>query len=365
MKLLYITNAISGSGGLERVLSIKASYLADRLDYEVHILTLNDAQNPLFYDFSPKINIHNITVQGGALHYISAYYSGIRTSIRVIQPQVISVCDDGLKGFFIPKILPYKLPVVYERHVSKAIEMHRDFSFWKKGLIQLKWRIMDNLAKSFSVFVVLTQGNTNEWFLLQNLKIIPNPLSFYPETVSSLQNKKVIAVGKQSYQKGYDLLLKAWQIVQVQHPDWELEIYGKKEATENLELQAHELQIGSSVHFFDPEKNIEQKYLSSSIYVMSSRYEGFGMVLIEAMACGVPCVSFDCNYGPADIISNNADGFVVAKEDYKALAQKITILIADEVLRKEMGQCSRSAVKRYFPEHIVKQWDGVFKSLAT
>lgn len=362
MKLLYITNAINGAGGLERVLSIKASYLADKLGYQVHILTLNNIGQSLFYTFSPNIILHTITVQGNPLQYAKNYYQGIRSMIALIQPNRISVCDDGLKGFFIPRIIGCKIPIIYERHVSKEIEMHHGFSFFRKNFIKMKWQMMEYLAKDFNAFIVLTDGNKKEWSSLKNLRVIPNPLSFYPNQSSNLENKKVIAVGKQSYQKGYDLLLQAWQIVHNQHPDWHLEIYGKKEMNENLDTKAKKLGINKSVSLLDPEKNIQEKYLDCSIYVMSSRYEGFGMVLIEAMACGVPCVSFNCNYGPADIITNDEDGFVVEKENYKALAFKMVLLIEDKPLREQMGQLAKNNVKRFLPQTVLMEWDRLFKS---
>ena len=123
MKLLYITNAVSGSGGLERVLSIKASFLADNLGYQVHIITLNQGKTPLFFDFSNKIIYHDISVSGTTPTYIKQYITGIKNIVNQVQPSVISVCDDGLKGFFVPLFLSKKFPIIYERHVSKNIQI--------------------------------------------------------------------------------------------------------------------------------------------------------------------------------------------------------------------------------------------------
>lgn len=363
IKLLYITNGINGAGGLERVLSVKASYLAEHYDYEVTILSLNDNDNDPFYTFSDKIKMLSIPVAGNPINYILSYKKGIQETVKQLKPDVIAVCDDGLKGFFIPQLLKTKIPIIYERHVSKEIEMNDSFPIWKKGLIQLKWRLMERLASSFAKFVVLTNENTKEWSSLKNLEVIPNPLSFYPKQSSTLQNKKVIAVGKQSYQKGYDRLLNSWKIVNERHPDWQLEIYGTIAPEFHLADLAHDLRIEKSVFFFPPEKDIQSKYLEASLYVMSSRFEGFGMVLIEAMACGVPCVSFDCNYGPSDIIENEVDGFVVQNGDCDSLANSINELISNEALRIDMGTKAKDNVKRFLPETIVQQWDQLFRSL--
>lgn len=361
MKLLYITNGIKGAGGLERVLAVKASYLADTLGYDVHIVALNHNDAQCFYEFSDKIKIHSVTISGNPFSYIKKYVSGIKSCVKDIQPDVISVCDDGLKGFFLPLLIKAK-GIIYERHVSKIIELGSNPSLIKKITTGFKFKLMTQLAKNFDRFVVLTNDNLTEWNG-KNVIVISNPLSFYPEQSSNLESKTVIAVGKQSFQKGFDRLLKSWSQVHEKHPDWNLEIYGKYDAAQRLDVLASELNVANSVRFFETEKNIQAKYLASSIYVMSSRFEGFGMVLTEAMACGVPCVSFDCPCGPSDIIKNKEDGFLVPNGDSNALASKIIALIENEELRKTMGQKAKVNVKRYLPEVICQQWDELFKTL--
>ncbi|WP_395064863.1 glycosyltransferase family 4 protein [Flavobacterium sp.] len=362
MKLLYITNGLNGAGGLERVLSIKASFLADKLDYEVHIVSLNNSCTNLFYNFSANIILHDIAVTGNPFSYVKAYISGLKKVVAKVKPDIILVCDDGLKAFFLPFFLKKYGKMIYERHVSKTISIGKNPNLLKKIIANFQFLLMDILAKKYDKFVVLTQENHKEW-RLKNLIVLSNPLSFYPIEVATLDNKKVIAVGKQSHQKGYDLLLKSWKKVIEKHQDWHLEIYGKFDAKENLNAITNDLDITNNVHFFEPVKNIQEKYLEASIYVMSSRYEGFGMVLIEAMACGVPCVSFNCPFGPSDIIKNKEDGFLVENGDVNELANKIRTIIENENLRKQMGNHAKENVKRFLPEVICKQWDDLFKSM--
>ena len=363
IKLVYITNQICGSGGLERVLSIKASYLSDILRYEVHIITLNQGNTPLFYKFSPNLIYHDISATGNKLIYAIKYIKGLRKTVQKINPDVISVCDDGLKGFFVPYILGKPCPMVYERHVSKNIEIKTDnISLITKLKLACIFRLMHRGAKIYNKFIVLTKGSLREWNL-NNLMVIPNPLSFYPNTSSTLHTKKVIAVGKHCRQKGYDRLLKSWVSIAKQFPDWALEIYGTIDKDEGIKDLANKLGISKSVTCFPPVKNIQVKYQSASVYVMSSRYEGFGMVLIEAMAYGVPCVSFDCPYGPSDIIQNGVDGYIVPNGDVKALSEKLALLMEDKGLREKMGANSRMNVLRFMPETIMSKWDILFKSL--
>jgi glycosyltransferase involved in cell wall biosynthesis len=363
MKLLYITNGINASGGLERVLSIKASYLADHYDYEVTILSLNDNQLNPFYDFSDKIKMLSIPVTGNPLQYINLYCNGLKQIVNQIKPDVVSVCDDGLKGFFVPKIIRGRIPIIYERHASINLNFKRESSnlvFSIKNII--KYALMKRAAIKFKKFIVLTKGNLKEW-KGDNLRVIANPLSFYTDVFASLEEKRVIVVGSHGFNKGYDLLLLAWKNVAEKYQDWNLEIYGKIDNNGTYQNQAEALGLKNSVTFFNPVKDIQNKYLRSSIMILPSRSEGFGMVLIEAMACGVPCVSFDCPQGPADIIQNGVDGFLVENGNTQELASKIIKLIEEKNLRKQMGAKAKQNVKRYLPEVIVKQWDELFKSL--
>ena len=369
-KLLYITNAIDGSGGLERVLSVKTKVLIEDFGYEIHIITLSKSdlledqpsKKDSFFPFSDKIVQHNIDVSGNPFQYVFKYISGIKKVVAKVKPEIILVCDDGLKSFFLPKILGTKIPIIYERHVSKLIEISENQSFIKGVFTKAKFFLMDVLAREFTKFIVLTEGNKNEW-KSKNVKVIPNPLPFFPSEKSALRNKKAIAVGKQSYQKGFDRLLKAWSLLGEEFQDWQLHIYGKLDESLGLEKQAQNLKIEHQVFFHPPEKKIEEKYAESSIFVLSSRYEGFGMVLIEAMSFGIPCVSFDCNYGPSDIIKNNEDGFLVTNGNEKEFAEKLQLLMKNETLRLQMGEKARENVKRFSPKNVVKKWDELFNEL--
>jgi glycosyltransferase involved in cell wall biosynthesis len=359
-KLLYITNKICGSGGLERVLSIKASYLAVQLGYEVHIITLNQGYSPLFYEFSDKLIHHDINVTNKNPF---SYIVGLKRKVKEICPDIISVCDDGIKGFFLPLILHKPCPMIYERHASKNIfKTNENPNFISKIKFSIFNILMNYGASTYDSFVVLTKDNLNEW-KLHNLKVIPNPLSFYPDQRAKLINKKVITVGNHGFQKGYDRLLQSWKGVVEKHPGWKLEIYGKIDKEKKHFKLAEALKISDNVFFFEPVKNIYDKYNEASIYAMSSRSEGFGMVLIEAMAYGVPCIAFDCPCGPKDIITDSEDGFLVTNDDIHGFTEKLCILIENQELRLKMGSNARSKAKEYLPNIIVPQWDNLFNSL--
>ena len=359
MKILYITNGINGSGGLERVLSIKASILADHYSYDVSILTLNEPDNQPFYEFSPNIKIVRVnTTRRNSLDYFLSYCRELQKEIYNIQPDIICVCDDGLKGFILPVLIKTSAKWVYERHVSKLIDIKDTDKFFKKIITNMQWMLMGILAKNFDKFVVLTEKNLLEWGRLNNIIVIPNPLSLNNNQTSKLDSKKVICVGKISYQKGQDILVSIWKEIHAKFPNWQLHLYGK----EDLNFINTD-KLGNNIFFHPPEKNILQKYLESSIYVMPSRFEGFGMVLIEAMNCGLPCISFDCNYGPSDIIVNNEDGFLIENGNSDLFKQRLEQLLQDENLRKNMGKKGHDNVERFSANHIVATWNNLFKEL--
>ena len=177
-----------------------------------------------------------------------------------------------------------------------------------------------------------------------------------------MDNKNVIAVGRYSHQKGFDLLVEAWSVVAKKHPDWILNVYGDGDRTE-LQNKIDELNLTKSFIANEKTDAIIQKYLESSIFVLSSRYEGFGLVLIEAMNCGVPPVSFACPTGPKDIITHGEDGILVENGNIEQLAEKICYLIENEDVRKKMGRNARENVKKFKKEIIMDQWKKLFEML--
>jgi glycosyltransferase involved in cell wall biosynthesis len=363
MKLLYLTNQISGPGGLERVLSIKASYLCDQLGHEVHIVTLNDKHDSIFFKFSPNIQLHNIHLKSSPIAYALGYLRGVRKTIAEVNPDIILVCDDGLKGMLLPRLIGKTKPMVYERHVSKNISMQSDSpSLLQKIKTKILYTLMSWGGSKYDAFVVLTQGNLNEWNL-KNLRVIPNPLSFNPKESSDNREKVVIAVGRHCFQKGYDLLMEAWKIVGPKHPDWKLEIYGKPNPNFSIEPWVEKYGLQSSVHLFGPTKEIADKFLKSSIHVLSSRFEGFGMVITEAMACGLPSISFDCPYGPSDIITDLHNGLLVENGNTESMANSISKLIEDDILRTQLGHNAKLSVDRYQISEIGNVWNHLFLEL--
>ncbi|OAB25706.1 Glycosyltransferase involved in cell wall bisynthesis [Flavobacterium fryxellicola] len=360
MKLLYIIPNINNEGGVARVLSVKTNYLIEQLGYEVHILTQNDGFSPLFYPFNKTIIFHDMLLTGTAIGFFNLYQNALKTKVKTIQPDVIIVCDNGLKAYLIPFVLKNKIPLILEMHSSRFIE-EREV---KKNIFTKVTSIFRSILKTrgikkYDQFVVLTSESVKEWNV-KNTLVIPNPLWFTTEKQNALQNKKVIAVGRHTYEKGFDRMLAIWSKVLINHPDWSLDIYGK--STENLDLRliAKNLDICNTISFLEPVQNIEEKYLEASFYLMTSRFEAFGMVLIEAMAAGLPIVAYDCPSGPRGIVTPNENGFLIENGNESDYVQAVEALIENVTLRQQMGEKAKLSSEKYNIDVIMQTWNELF-----
>ena len=194
------------------------------------------------------------------------------------------------------------------------------------------------------------------------MTVIPNPISFFPKTLSDGQAKQVIAVGRYTRQKGFDLLIQAWKIVNGRHPDWQLNIYGPGNR-EEYQHMVEVLHLSGAIHCNEASPDIYARYAEHSIFVLSSRYEGFGLVIAEAMATGLPAVSFRCPCGPEDIITDHEDGLLVENGNIYNLAEAISYLIVHPEERQQMGKQAVASAQRYREDIIIQQWIQLFDSL--
>ncbi|HSD06130.1 glycosyltransferase family 4 protein [Flavobacterium sp.] len=361
MKLLYIVPKVNNAGGVARVFSLKLNYLIENFGYEVHILTQNKGNFPLFYPFHEKIVFHDIILEGSVFKFFNSFQRSLKINIRNINPDIIIVSDNGLKAYTIPFILSNKIPIVFECHGSKFVEIkHVKKNFILQVISNLKYTFKDFCASKFPKFIALSNENLKEWNVKNGL-VIPNPSWIQSEKLSDLKSKKIIAVARYSYEKGLDRLLLIWKKVIIKHPEWVLEIYG--ESVIDLKPIIRDLGLKTNVSLSNPVKNIADKYLSSSLYVMTSRSEGFPMVLLEAMASGLPCVAYDCPAGPRAIIEDKKNGFLIKDGDIDSFVEKLEQLIEDENLRISIGQNAYRSTKKYNIEPIMQQWKSLFESL--
>ncbi|MFC4816969.1 glycosyltransferase family 4 protein [Flavobacterium sp. GCM10023249] len=356
MKILYLTPTVYDEGGVARVLSIKTNHFIEACGHEVYILTSNNETTSFFYDFNRKVNVIDCKTNGFKPFRILDYYKKVKSYLDRIQPDLIVICDFGWKGFCFNLFVKSKAKIVFEIHGSKYNETRKQsFDF----LNSLRAYLRVTLLKTFEKRVFLSEHSREEWQL--EGEIIPNPVSFRSEVTSNLTQKRVISIARHSYEKGIDRLLQIWSKVVQEKKDWVLDIYGNGHLLDEHLAMADSLDITTSVNFYAPVKNIQDKYLESSIYVMTSRSEGFPMVLLEAQIMGLPIVAYDCPVGPRTIIENGNNGYLCRTED--DFVQKMKTLMEDIELRKRIGSEGNSSVKQFGIEPIMSKWEALFNDL--
>lgn len=379
LKIVYCTPALYMAGGVERVLTLKANYMADVLGYDITIILTEGKEKPLFYPLSRKIKVINLDIDFEALWTCSffkkifVYLQKQRIFKKRLTEELIRLKADITVSLLRREInfindIQDGSRKIGELHVNRA--NYRNFEAGDtnivKRLFAKYW--MHNLVshlKRLDRFVVLTEEDKSSWTELSNVEVIPDPLAFDIDQVSPLTNKRVIAVGRYVYQKGFDLLLHAWKLIEQQHPDWRLVIYGMGERTPYEQL-IDKLQIDRTrCHLNGSTSDIKAEYLNSSLFVFSSRFEGFGMVLIEAMACGLPVVSFDCPCGPKDIVRHNEDGLLVPSGNIDALAEAMHQMMLDDSLRQQMAKVAVKNVQRYKLNEVCQHWQKIFERIAS
>lgn len=377
MKIIYIYTALTTVGGADRVLIQKANWLADH-GYDVTIVTESQANKPIVFPLSVNTRHVDLGVD------FDKEYGHILPVRAFIYFKLMKLYKKKLKQFLLdekPDIIittlgrDLEILTTLTDSIIKLGETHttqyhlRNFHLMEQRGGLYKWlakfyrRRQVSLASKLKVLVVLTPQDAEDWKNVTKTYVIPNAVPFYPSESAELENKQVIMVGRYNNAKGYDYLIPAWEKVHQRHPDWMLHVYGSGELYNDVVRWMQEHHLDNTMILHEPTDHIMEKYLESSICVLSSRYEGFSLVILEGMSCGVPFVSFDCPYGPRNIIKDGVDGILVEYLNSDALADSICKLIEDPALRKKMGIAAKKNVGRFSQDEIMKSWTTLFNSL--
>lgn len=344
MRLLFAIRDAHGWAGTERVLNLVANALGPH--YDVEILSLGAPPPPARgYPYSRDVKLSYLASKGGAIGLVVA---NIRAAVHIARGgyDAVVLVGVGEIKYFLLAVLRHDTRFVAWEHFNAAYTYHR---FNRKFA-----------AKRCDAIIALTSKDAEDWERLLHPRAlvcrIPNPVPHFPGLASSLDAKRILALGRLEDQKRFDCLIQAFADFQPTHPDWMLRIRGSGTKRETLSLKAAELGIKDRVEIMDPTMDVDAEYAGAAIYAMSSEFEGFPMTLLEAMASGLPCVSFACPNGPSEIITDGEDGFLVGPGDISALSARLTMLADDEALRHRMGTKARANIQRYDIGMITEQW---------
>lgn len=374
-KIVYITPAIYSAGGVERVVTVKANYFVEHLGHNVTIIVTEGNGRDSFFPISDKVKVLNYGLDFEKLwqlpfwkkvivfiHKQRKYKKLLKSDLLRIRPDfTISTLRREIN--FITKFNDASIKVG-ELHVNRANYRNADGNSLFKRIFAKLW--MKNLIvqlRQLDRMIVLTDSAFSDWPELNNVVKIPDSLPFKIEDKSELNAKRLISIGRYAYDKGNDLLLQVWSLIEKDFPEWILDIYGNGDREPYLK-QMNELGLDQQrCHLCGTTSDVKNEYLSSSIFVLPSRFEGFGLVLIESMACGVPVVAFDCENGPRSIITNGVNGFLIPPFDILTFAEKIKLLMNDVALRKSMGKNAQKAASKYEMDKIGPLWEKMFDEL--
>lgn len=381
MKILFIHNKMHNFAGMERIFTSKMNYLATHTNMSVAFMTYEQGNVKLPFELNNNIKYYNCDAEISNREKYSftkwipqfikskLRFKNILNSIIKDQNPDVIICTTYSFDILDTIIRCAKgngKKLIIESHVTLSSVLLSSKYKYNKFLYKfftLYDKYILNLISNANCIVTLTHKDAACFSKYnKNIAVIPNTLTINPIKIRDYNSKNVIAVGRYSFEKGFDLLIKTWAIVVQKHKDWKLSFWGNGDFSEYNYL-AQDLKIDNSIIFNHATNDIAEKFADSSIFVLSSRFEGFGLVLTEAMSCGLACVAFDCPYGPSEIIQDNVDGILVKNKDINQLATKICYLIENNNKRKDLGEKAAINVQRYSTDNVMKSWINLLNNL--
>ena len=380
MKIAYIYSTMAATGGTERMITEKANYLSERYGYDVTIITCYQlAHEDNFFKISEKVKQINLEIP-----FFSQYKykypkrllvkwqmnkllkKSINEAVKQVDPDIL-IGVSRFKANYISTI-KCRAKKIIECHESKyntkydASEKH---SVPVRLFLNIYRRIyFRTIERNADAVITLTKKDKLLWKRAKYVVVIPNFSTMFISNISDCTPKRVIAIGRLTWEKGFGRLIEAWSIVCSRHPDWHLDIYGQGSMYDTLNTLTNTYKA-HNLTFHNYTSNISQEYANSSICAVTSYFEGFSLVLLEAMRHGVPCVTFDCPFGPRSIIDDALNGFLVYDGEIRLFAERLCRLIEDEDLRKQFSKNAIERAKSFDTDIIMDQWKTLFEELTS
>lgn len=376
-KIVYIIGGLYQPSGMGQVMSCKVNYLAEHTDWQMYVVLTERPDLPFFYKLAPNIQYVNFDINYDELDTmpllkkifsyrkkqddykkkLTSYLMEVKADITVsaVRREINFINDipDGSK-----KIGEIHFEKQFYRNFSKSY-----FPGFINRWITNKWQgVLIKQISRLEKFVILTEEDAKSWNMLTNKVVIPNPLTNFPNVHANPMSKIVISVGRYDPVKGFDMLIDAWAMVAKEHPEWTLKIVGPGDKKRYME-QVVRLGLEEKISCLGPTDKVSDEMAKASLYVLSSRSEGFGLVLIEAMAVGLPCVAFSCSPGPRSIVAHLQNGMLVEKNNITKMSEAICYMIDHDKERELFSKQAMSDSKRFHLANIMNEWIILFENL--
>ena len=374
MKLVYIVRSLHPIGGIERTLTDKANWLVAH-GHEVMFVTYKQGGDNFSFPLDSRVkqmdlkcsiySLFKFPIYTRLFEYFSLskiFQKRLGEVLNEFLPDVISVAIPNAEDFVWEVVkVAQKAKVVVESHVAY------DYLYNGKSLTDRLLYLFHSpfrAIRNTDALIVLTESDADSWKRMgvQNIKVVPNPVSFYVENIDNVvkNEKRIVAVGRLVRQKRFDRLIDAFALIAHHYPGWYVDIIGEGDLRPALEQQVLERKLFGRVKVQNFTSDVMSEYMKSQFLVLSSDYEGFGLVIIEAMACGIPVVATNCPHGPSEIIEDGETG-LLARLDVKDLADRMEWMISHQEERRIMGAKAHEAVAFYRKDIIMKEWESAYK----
>lgn len=378
MKLLFFLPLLSTKGGQERTLIDKANWLVGR-GHEVMLVTFEN-DGPLAYPLDRRVMHTDVSCPFFRIYrlpFIKRFHAALKLkkifrermskTITAFSPDII-VITIPLTEFFLKDLIQVAktFPIVIESHLAFGHEAIQRGT--TERIIDFIYPPMRAVQKS-NLLIALTEGDAQIWRKYHNnVRVIPNPVTYYPSSVQHAEQPKpqfrIICVGRLTPQKRFDRMIDAFATIAEKYPHYHVDIFGggEEHSVDFLLQRIADKGLRGRVEICPPVNDIYAEYQRSDFFVLSSDFEGFGLVITEAMSCGIPVVATDCPYGPSEIIEDGKTG-LLTKMDVADLAAKMEWMITHEAERQQMGKKAHEAAARYQLDRVMPEWERAYQSV--
>lgn len=352
MNIIYVIEDYSENGGVERIVSDKANTLSTHYHHNVTLVSVYRDSRKELYKLDDNIRLIHLDVPFARksgnllLRLFSRIYTlllanrRLNRTLRQLNPDIIFFATT-LGAILLP-FCRTKARKIFESHLARNFNPFNSLFF----LTEL----------TAERIVCLTSGDAKLYKHAKRVDIIPNYINNAALFVKDYGIRKAIAVGRLEHQKGFDILIDCWKEIASKYPDWQLDIYGEGSCHDALQQLIESLNLEGKVKLCGRNNNIMEVFPNYSVHLMTSRYEGLPMTLIEAQSCGLPSVVFNFQYGASDIVTNGHNGFVVEQGNSNDFVKAVMKMMSSEELRQTYGSNARTTVDRYSKDYIFSKW---------